>query len=159
MTSAALTGLLLMALVAACAPRPPAAEAAPDTSSAGAGAASDSAVVTLERTPCFGTCPVYRVAVARSGAVQFVGTHHVVRNGTETDDIGPQRADSLIKALEAGGYFEFAEEYVMNAPACGQYATDSPAVITSVTAAVAPSGSGTTTAASRPPRSWRPWRG
>ena len=39
-----------------------------------------------------------------------------------------------MKALEAGGYFDFADEYVMNAPACGQYATDSPTVITSVTA-------------------------
>ncbi len=130
-----LPGLLLAAAVASCAPRPPATEAAPDASTAQAAApAGDSAAVTLERTPCFGTCPVYRVSVARSGAVQFVGTHHVARPGTSTDDIGPERADSLMKALEAGGYFDFADEYVMNAPACGQYATDSPTVITSVTA-------------------------
>ena len=124
MTSPSVLTALLLAAVASCAPRPPVAEAVPDTS----------AVVTLERTPCFGTCPVYRVSVARSGAVQFTGTHHVARQGTATDDIGPERADSLVKALEAGGYFDFADEYVMNAPACGQYATDSPTVITSVTA-------------------------
>ncbi len=77
---------------------------------------------------------MYRVAIARSGAVQFVGTHHVAKQGIASGNIGPERVDSLIGALEAGGYFDFADEYVMNAPACGQYATDSPTVITSVTA-------------------------
>jgi hypothetical protein len=39
--------------------------------------------------------------------------------------------DSLLAALETGGYFGFADAYVMDSPACGQYATDSPTVITS----------------------------
>ena len=41
--------------------------------------------------------------------------------------------DSLAGELEAGGYFGFADDYVLDAPACGQYATDSPTVTTSLT--------------------------
>ena len=135
MSAPGIARLLLAVAVGACAPRTPAVEAAPDSSTAQSGApGGDSAAVTLERTPCFGTCPVYRVSVAPSGAVRFVGTHHVARQGAATADMGRERVDSLVRALEAGGYFGFADEYVMNAPACGQYATDSPTVITSVTA-------------------------
>ena len=65
---------------------------------------SDSAVVTLERTPCFGTCPVYRGGhVSASGMVRFVGTHHVARQGEATAEIGPRAVDSLLRELEAGG--------------------------------------------------------
>lgn len=88
--------------------------------------------VSLERTPCFGTCPVYRVTVSKSGAVRFTGKHHVAHKGEATATIPAARVDSLLKELDAGGYFGFADLYVMDAPACGQYATDSPTVITSV---------------------------
>jgi hypothetical protein len=42
--------------------------------------------------------------------------------------------DSLVEELRQGGYFEFADAYVVDAPGCGRYATDSPTVITSVAA-------------------------
>ena len=125
---------LLIAAAAACSPRSPAKvddpapAPAPDAS---AGAAAPA--VTLERTPCFGTCPVYQVAISRSGAVRFTGRHHVTREGEATAAVPAERVDSLLHQLEAGGYFGFAEAYVMDAPSCGRYATDSPSVITSVT--------------------------
>jgi hypothetical protein len=117
--------LLALALVAvtACARREPVAAAAPGTGPA----------VTLERTPCFGTCPVYTLAISRSGEVTFTGKHHVVQAGQATATIPPERVDSLLAELEAAGYFEIADAYVMNSPACGMYATDSPTVITSAT--------------------------
>jgi hypothetical protein len=74
---------------------------------------------------------VYHVAIARSGAVRFVGQHHVIRQGEATAEIPAARVDSLLGEREAGGYFEFADAYVMDSPACGRYATDSPTVITS----------------------------
>jgi hypothetical protein len=116
-------GLLAVAL-AACAPRQPAT----------ADVTSPAPVVTLERTPCFGTCPVYTVSISGSGTVRFVGKNHVTKEGEATAGIPPATVDSLLRELEAGGYFDFADAYVMDAPACGQYATDSPTVITSATA-------------------------
>lgn len=94
--------------------------------------ATESAV-TLERTPCLGTCPVYTVAISRSGQVTFTGKHHVTQGGQATATIPPERVDSLLAELEAAGYFGFADAYVMDSPACGMYATDLPTVITSAT--------------------------
>ncbi|MBA3317809.1 MAG: hypothetical protein H0T50_06915 [Gemmatimonadales bacterium] len=125
---------LLVALLTACSPRPPAPAGGPAPSGAANVAAPEEPVVTLERAPCFGTCPVYRVAISGSGAVRFVGRQHVIRQGEVADQIPPERVDSLLGELEAGGYFGFADAYVRGSPACGQYATDSPTVITSATA-------------------------
>ena len=122
--------LQLAALVAACSPREP----GPAASPAGEpGGSVDAPAITLERTPCFGTCPVYTVAISRSGRVSFTGKHHVAQPGEATATIPAERVDSLLAELETGGYFGFADAYVMDSPACGMYATDSPTVITSAT--------------------------
>ena len=115
--------VLLLACLAGCSRRESSPAAAPETGPA----------VTLERTPCFGTCPVYTVAMSRNGVVTFTGKHHVAQTGPVTGTIPGERVDSLLAELEAAGYFEFADSYVMDSPACGMYATDSPTVITSAT--------------------------
>jgi hypothetical protein len=121
-------GVLLVMLLAACSRREPQPAAAP----AAEPSALEAPAVTLERTPCFGTCPVYTVAISRSGEVRFTGKHHVAHTGPATATIPAARVDSLLAELDAGGYFGFADAYVMDSPACGMYATDSPTVITSV---------------------------
>jgi hypothetical protein len=97
-------------------------------------AASKNTLVTLERSPCFGTCPVYRVSLSGDGTVAFVGTRFVSREGTTTTRVAPDRVERLVRSLEAAGYFALADEYVAEAPACGRYATDAPTVTTSVRA-------------------------
>ena len=37
--------------------------------------------ITMQRTPCFGTCPVYTVTVTGRGDVQFMGTQFVSKEG------------------------------------------------------------------------------
>ena len=123
------TAALLAIVLAACSRREP----APAVAREAAPAAAEAPAVTLERTPCFGTCPVYTVAISRTGAVRFTGKHHVAQTGQATATITAARVDSLLAELDAAGYFGFADDYVMNSPACGMYATDSPTVITSVT--------------------------
>ena len=132
----ALLSIGSIGVVAGCSPRPPSAgpTPAPYGEPGAAAAAAEPPVVTLERTPCFGTCPVYQVSISRSGAVRFVGKQHVIRQGEARAEIPAARVDSLLHELEAGGYFGFADAYVMSSPACGQYATDSPTVITSASA-------------------------
>ena len=115
--------------LAACAPSPERSAESPAPSAAG----SETPAVTLGRRPCLGTCPVYTVAVSAVGTVSYVGKHHVAHQGEATAAVSAARVDSLLTELEAGGYFEFATDYVMDAPACGRYAADSPTVVTSVT--------------------------
>ena len=90
-------------------------------------------VITLERTACFGSCPVYTISVTSSGAVQYEGRAHVRKLGTATGQVPRERVDGLLSELERGGYFTFAERYTSPETACGRYATDSPSVITSAT--------------------------
>ncbi len=89
--------------------------------------------ITLERTACFGGCPVYRLWVSPTGEVTYEGKAHVRRLGPAKGTIPKQRLEGLLTELEKAGYFSFASRYTANEPACGRYATDSPSVITSVT--------------------------
>ena len=116
--AAAVLGLFL-----ACRPAAPALHTVP--------AASDGRI-SLERGPCFGTCPVYAVTIERSGAVIFEGRRFVTDTGTFTDSIPAVRVDSLFRELDAAGWFGFADRYAMGEPACGRFATDLPTVVTEV---------------------------
>lgn len=122
-------GVVLAVALVACARREPAPAVVPE----GGPADVEAPAVTLERTPCFGTCPVYTVSISPTGMVRFTGKHHVVHIGQATATIPAARVDSLLAELDAAGYFGFADDYVMSSPACGMYATDSPTVITSMT--------------------------
>ena len=97
-------------------------------------AASDTVpAVTLERTPCFGRCPVYRVTVARSGLVRWEGRRFVADSGLDSVTISAGAVDSLLAELARGGYYGFEGRYMSGAPACGLYATDLPTVVSSAT--------------------------
>ena len=49
-----------------------------------AGNEQDSLFVTLERTPCFGKCPVYTVSIYNKGFVRFIGKKDVEPLGSNT---------------------------------------------------------------------------
>lgn len=95
-------------------------------------AIDDDVAITLERTACFGGCPVYRISVSRSGAISYEGKAHVRRLGTASGQIPARHVDALLSELERAGYFSFAGRYTSAEPTCGRYATDSPSAITSV---------------------------
>lgn len=118
----------LLVTLAACAPRT---GATPRERTVQADTAGSN-VITLERTPCFGGCPVYTIAVSASGAVAYQGRAHVRRLGTATGKISKEQVDSLLYALDRAGYFSFADKYVPSERTCGRYATDSPSAISTV---------------------------
>ena len=129
--SRAALAAVALSLGAACARQSP-----PVPSSQAAVSPGDSAVhISLERGPCFGTCPVYTVTLEGSGAVLFVGRRFVADTGVSTATVPAARIDSLVAELVAGGYFEFADRYRAGEPGCERYATDLPSVTTEVRAA------------------------
>jgi hypothetical protein len=95
--------------------------------------ATSAPVITLERTACFGSCPVYTISVSPAGDVKYEGRSHVRKMGAATGKVPRERVNALLSELERGGYFTFAARYASPEPSCGRYATDSPSVITSVT--------------------------
>ena len=114
----------------ACAPQKP---GSPATQSPSQATVAARPAVTLERTPCFGSCPVYTISVSASGQVTFEGRAHVRLLGTATEQIPRQRVDALLVELERAGYFGFASRYAVSEPVCGRYVTDLPSALSSAT--------------------------
>jgi hypothetical protein len=121
--------VLVAALAAGCvrpAPQVPSADAAQP--------APDPVHLSLERGPCFGTCPVYKVTLEGSGAVLFEGRRFVADSGVSTSSVPAERIDSLVAAITAAGFFGFADRYAAGEPDCERYATDLPSAIIEVRA-------------------------
>jgi hypothetical protein len=119
----------LAALVCvACAPRSPGS----DLSETPDDAADQAPVITLERTACFGSCPVYRLVAGADGRVTYEGTAHVRQLGTASAQTPPDRLQHLLSEIDQAGYFSFANRYTPAEPVCGRYATDLPSAITSI---------------------------
>lgn len=98
-------------------------------------AAMENVEISMQRLPCFGTCPVYSVSIRGDGTVTYNGEQHVLTRGEATRTIDVADVAALLRRLEDGGYFTFADNYTMNAPGCGMYHTDAPRAITVVTTA------------------------
>ena len=66
--------------------------------------ASEISEITLERTACFGTCPVYKVTVKRDGNVTFEGTEFVKETGMHSGKISGQQFQQLAAKIEQIGF-------------------------------------------------------
>jgi len=89
-------------------------------------AAADAPVMTLERTPCFGMCPVYGVAVFEDGTVVYLGIRYVAETGVRVANVDPGEVDFLAMQTADFGYFGWEDEYTF------QIITDQPYAITSL---------------------------
>ena len=85
-----------------------------------------SVVISLERGPCYGTCPVYRVTIYGDGTVRYDGTNHVRVTGSQAAVIAPERVKALIDEIERSGFFNLRDDYtevsVTDAPSAVLYA-------------------------------------
>lgn len=90
-------------------------------------------VITLKRTVCFGSCPIYELTIYSDGRVEYVGKRFVRKVGKATGKISREQLQELV--------MEFTNIYYFNLPAsiepgsrhCSQSATDHPSAITSLT--------------------------
>lgn len=81
--------------------------------------------IKLERTPCYGPCPVYSVTVYGDGTVIYEGIRHVRIEGVQTYDISEDEVNDLVSMFYEINYFSLNDRY--DAPF-----TDSYTIITSV---------------------------
>jgi uncharacterized protein DUF6438 len=101
---------------------------------AGVRAESQITKIVLERTPCFGTCPVYTLSVLSSGEVEFAGTNHVKAKGIQTGRISPEDFARLVKKIDEIDFFNLRSRYDgKNPDGSGTTVTDLPTKKTSVT--------------------------
>lgn len=84
-------------------------------------------VITLERTACFGACPVYELTVYGNGTVVYEGDRFVTEVGIRTTIISEEKVQRLVSEFQGIDYFALSDSYedVM--------VTDLPSAITSIT--------------------------
>jgi hypothetical protein len=61
-------------------------------------------LATLERTGCYGECPVYRLTVASDGTVVYVGTRWVKVLGRREYKLSPAQLEELESAFERANF-------------------------------------------------------
>lgn len=73
--------------------------------------AADSLVFVLQRTPCFGHCPAYRIEVFRSGYATFNGVVHVENMGPHEGRVEPGILRELVQKADSIGFHRMLDAY------------------------------------------------
>ena len=81
--------------------------------------------ITLERTACFGTCPIYSLVISGDGNVTYEGKRFVKTLGVQTYQIPVSDVEELVALVYQKNYFSLKDRYEFSA-------TDLPTVITTV---------------------------
>jgi hypothetical protein len=88
-------------------------------------AGSHEPLATLERTACYGFCPVYKVTIFRDGVVEYDGEQFVKVQGRATGHLGARQLAELDALFQQNGYLQLASSYQK------QTVTDLPSAFTS----------------------------
>ncbi len=123
-----MVALIIGLTVAACGGQPAApvvATLVPTVTPTPQGTLAD-VTITLERTACYGTCPVYKLTITGNGTVVYEGRDFVEVKGEQTSSISPAQVQVLVAAFEQTNFLSL-RDYT------DQKVTDSPSAITSLT--------------------------
>ncbi|MEK6287530.1 MAG: DUF6438 domain-containing protein [Acidobacteriota bacterium] len=90
-------------------------------------------LITLERTGCYGMCPIYKLTISADGSVLFEGNRFVKKVGTAKSAISQEQIRELIVAFEKINYFDLKDRYERPEDDCKQWVTDHPSALTSIT--------------------------
>ena len=84
------------------------------------------AVARIQRTPCFGRCPIYTLTVYEDGRAEYFGKNFAPREGKWTAAVSLELMEQLKVFANEIGYFELENVYDKEA------VTDVPSTITSL---------------------------
>jgi hypothetical protein len=73
---------------------------------------SQGTVVTLERTACHGTCPVYKLTVSDNGTLVFEGKDYTKTSGIKQTTISKSVVDQIVSEFNKINYFSLNDSYV-----------------------------------------------
>jgi len=68
----------------------------------------------LERTQCYGECPVYSVVIRRNGTFRYEGIDYVQRKGYQTGTVDEWQFHELSQFIRDAGYMQLADSYSIN---------------------------------------------
>jgi hypothetical protein len=84
--------------------------------------------VTMQRSGCYGPCPVYTVEISYNGKVTFKGERFVVFAGEHLGSTRPADLARLDQAIVDIGFFSLREQYQSGEDGCTTWATDNATV-------------------------------
>jgi Domain of unknown function (DUF6438) len=95
----------------------------------------DDLVIKLERTACFGDCPIYEVAVDARGRVTYEGRKFVRVEGRQTARIPVASVAALLETADRIGFFALRDHYrsVRNPDGSETFVTDRPTTFVTIT--------------------------
>ena len=84
--------------------------------------------ITMERGPCFGACPTYRVTIDGDGLVRFEPLGRM-RGSPDSTRVAPETALRLAERFERDGFFALADRYEHGTPGSDRFRTDQPSAV------------------------------
>ena len=92
-------------------------------------------VIRMERTACFGTCPVYSVTIDAGGTVTYDGHEFVRAQGRQTARIAPSLVAGLLARAGRIHFFDMRDAYreVTKPDGSVETVTDLPTTIVNIT--------------------------
>lgn len=76
----------------------------------------------MERTPCYGTCPSYKLIIRPDGSATYVGRRFAAREGSYTGQVDQATMDAVKREVEAIDFYSLKDVY-------DQPVTDLPSLI------------------------------
>jgi uncharacterized protein DUF6438/ankyrin repeat protein len=68
-------------------------------------------IITLRRTWCLGTCPIYLLQIFRDGRLHYNGEEFVAVIGSQEAQISPAAVERLVESFVKSGYFALNDVY------------------------------------------------
>src|SRR2546421_3635764 len=93
---------------------------------------SNDDLITLARTACFGTCPIYTVTISTDGTVSFEGRRFTKVQGSTTGHISSAAFRDLVREFEKLDYFTLPDEFAPGTKVCPNMVTDMPSADISI---------------------------
>ena len=89
-------------------------------------------MVSLERSECYGACPIYKVKVFGDGRLIYEGTKYVKIEGKITDKVTSEQFQALMAEFRKARYFTLRNSYEDWKDGCITWRTDASSAITSI---------------------------
>lgn len=104
----------------------------PHRADSGVDAAPSADSIVLERTPCFGFCPSYRLSATRDGRVAFESRNPRESGRRASATIAPSVFARLVERANAIGFSSLPDTIRLDRALCPRWATDMPTAIVSI---------------------------
>ena len=71
-------------------------------------------IISLQRTPCYGTCPIYKMEIFSDGSASYHGERFVDKIGDYEFTVSRETINYILKKAVESGFFELEDKYTAN---------------------------------------------